>query len=57
MPQAQYFETGPQSFLVQKYNAKGEPVSERAQHNYDGRLAETQPGQVVYSAHKWDPAK
>lgn len=57
VPQVQYFETGPQSFLVQKYNASGEPVSERGQHNYDGRLAETLPGQVVYSSHIWDPAK
>lgn len=57
VPQVQYFETGPQSFLVQKYNANGEPVSEHEQHNYDGRLAESRPGQVVYSSHVWDPAK
>lgn len=57
VPQVQYFETGPKSFFVQKYNANGEPVSERGEHNYDGRLAETQPGQVLYSSHVWDPAK
>lgn len=57
VPQAQYFETGPQSFLVQRFNATGEPISERIQHKYDGRLAEAQEGHVVYSAPKWDPAK
>lgn len=59
VPQAKYFETGPQSFLVQEFTDSGAPISERLPHKYDGRMEGSQQGSVVYSepAHSWDPAK
>ncbi|KAI5847751.1 nucleotide-diphospho-sugar transferase, partial [Morchella snyderi] len=59
VPQAKYFETGPQSFLVQEFTSSGAPISEHLPHKYDGRMEGSQQGSVVYSepAHSWDPAK